>query len=117
MDMIVILLGLALLLVLTLKKVPVVFASLFSVVFIAIFSGLPVVETVTQDYMIGFAGFVQSAWLMHYLLFDVVQGRLVRGAGKGFKWHHKGRMLGLCGNKRHAAKDAGVHCVIHWLQT
>lgn len=64
MDMIVILLGLVILLVLTLKKVPVVFASLISVIFIVLFSGLPVVSTITEEYMTGFANFVKSAWLM-----------------------------------------------------
>ena len=37
MDMIVVLLGLVLLLVLTLKKVPVVYAALVSVIFVALF--------------------------------------------------------------------------------
>lgn len=64
MDMIVILLGLVLLLVLTLKKVPVVYAALVSVIFIALFSRLPVVSTVVEDYMTGFSGFVKSSWLM-----------------------------------------------------
>lgn len=67
MDMLVILLGLALLLFLTLKKVPVVFASMASVLFIALFSGLPLVQTMTQNYMDGFSGFVKSAWLMFLL--------------------------------------------------
>lgn len=62
--MIVILLGLAILLILTLKKVPTVYAALISVIFIALFSKLPVVSTVTNDYMTGFANFVKSAWLM-----------------------------------------------------
>lgn len=64
MDMIVILLGLAILLILTLKKVPVVYAAAVSVIFIALFSRLPVVQTVTGDYMTGFANFVKSSWLM-----------------------------------------------------
>lgn len=64
MDMIVILLGLAILLILTLKKVPVVYAAAISVIFIAFFSKLPVVSTMTGDYMTGFANFVKSAWLM-----------------------------------------------------
>ena len=51
MDMIIILVGLALLLVLTLKKVPVVYAAAISVIFIALFSRLPVVSTMTGDYM------------------------------------------------------------------
>ena len=64
MDMIIILVGLALLLVLTLKKVPVVYAAAISVIFIAFFSRLPVVSTMTGDYMTGFANFVKSSWLM-----------------------------------------------------
>ena len=64
MDMIVVLLGLVLLLVLTLKKVPVVYAALVSVIFVALFSGMPVVDTVVGEYMTGFAGFVQSSFLM-----------------------------------------------------
>lgn len=64
MDMLVILLGLALLLALTLKKVPVVYAALASVIFVALFSGMPVVTTVVEDYMTGFSGFVKSAFLM-----------------------------------------------------
>lgn len=64
MDMIIILVGLALLLVLTLKKVPVAYAAAISVIFIALFSRLPVVSTMTGDYMTGFANFVKSSWLM-----------------------------------------------------
>lgn len=64
MDMVVILLGLAILLILTLKKVPVVYAAAISVIFIALFSQLPVVSTMTGDYMTGFANFVKSSWLM-----------------------------------------------------
>ena len=64
MDMVVILLGLVLLLVLTLKKMPVVYAAIISVLFVALFSGMPVVSTVTQSYMTGFASFVKSAFLM-----------------------------------------------------
>ena len=64
MDMIVILLGLVILLFLTLKKVPVVYAAAVSVIFIALFSRLPVISTVTDTYMTGFSGFVKSAWLM-----------------------------------------------------
>ena len=64
MDMIIILVGLALLLVLTLKKVTVVYAAAISVIFIALFSRLPVVSTMTGDYMTGFANFVKSSWLM-----------------------------------------------------
>lgn len=64
MDMIIILVGLALLLVLTLKKVSVVYAAAISVIFIALFSRLPVVSTMTGDYMTGFANFVKSSWLM-----------------------------------------------------
>ncbi len=79
MDMLVILLGLALLLGLTLKKVPVVFASIGSVIFITVFSGLPLVQTVTKDYMAGFAGFVQNAWLM--LLLGAILSKLMDMTG------------------------------------
>ncbi|GLB32705.1 citrate transporter [Lacrimispora amygdalina] len=75
MDMLVILLGLAILLVLTLKKVPVVYAAAISIIFIAVFSGLPVVSTVTNDYMAGFSGFVKSAWLM--LLLGAILSKLM----------------------------------------
>lgn len=64
MDMLVILIGLVLLLVLTLKKVPVVYAAAISVIFIALFSKLPVVSTMTDTYMTGFSSFVKSSWLM-----------------------------------------------------
>ena len=64
MDMLVVLLGLVILLVLTLKKVPVIYAAAISVIFIAIFSRLPVVDTMTNTYMTGFANFVKSSWLM-----------------------------------------------------
>jgi H+/gluconate symporter-like permease len=79
MDMLVILLGLALLLILTLKKVPVIFASAGSVIFIALFSGLPVIQTVTEDYMTGFSGFVKSAWLM--LLLGAILSKLMDMTG------------------------------------
>lgn len=64
MDMLVIILGLVILLVLTLKKIPVTVAALLSIMFIAVFSRMPVLQTITKDYMAGFAGFVQSSWLM-----------------------------------------------------
>lgn len=64
MDMIVIIASLIVLLVLTLKKVPVVIAALVTVTLLAAFSGVPVIQTVTQDYMTGLSGFVKSAWLM-----------------------------------------------------
>ena len=79
MDMIVILLGLVILLVLTLKKVTVVFAALVSVVFIAAFSNVPVVATVTGDYMAGFANFIKSSWLM--LMLGAVLSKLMDVTG------------------------------------
>ena len=75
MDMIIILVGLALLLVLTLKKVPVVYAAAISVIFIALFSRLPVVSTMTGDYMTGFANFVKSSWLM--LLLGAIHSKVM----------------------------------------
>ncbi|QTL97146.1 GntP family permease [Iocasia frigidifontis] len=79
MDMLVILLGLAILLVLTLRKVPVVYAAAISIIFIAVFSGLPIVKTVTSDYMTGFAGFVKAAWLM--LLLGAILSKLMDVSG------------------------------------
>ena len=79
MDMLIILLGLIILLVLTLKKVPVVYAAAASVIFISFFSGLPVVETFTSTYMDGFAGFVKSAWLM--LLLGAILSKIMDVTG------------------------------------
>ena len=67
MDMVAIVLGLVLLLVLTLKKVPVVIAALISIILIALMSGMSVISTVTDTYMEGFAAFVKNAWLMLFL--------------------------------------------------
>ena len=60
MDMLVILVGLVLLLVLTLKKIPIVYAAMISIIFIALFSGMPVIATATKDYMTGFAVLLQG---------------------------------------------------------
>ncbi|WP_440897286.1 GntP family permease [Amphibacillus sp. Q70] len=64
MDMIIIVASLIVLLVLTLKKVPITIAALITVILIAAFSGVPIVQTITEDYVTGFADFVKSAWLM-----------------------------------------------------
>lgn len=79
MDMLVILVGLVLLLVLTLKKIPIVYAAMISIIFIALFSGMPVIATATKDYMTGFASFVQSSWLM--LLLGVILSKVMDETG------------------------------------
>ena len=64
MDMLIIVLGLLMLLVLTLKKVPVSLAALISVVTIIIFSNMPVLGSLSDSYLEGFASFMKSSWLM-----------------------------------------------------
>ena len=49
-NLIVVLIGLALLLILTLRKINVAVAALVSVVFIIVFSGLPVLQTLNDSY-------------------------------------------------------------------
>ena len=64
MDMLIIVLGLLMLLVLTLKKVPVSLAALISVVIIILFSNMPVLGSLNDSYLEGFASFMKSSWLM-----------------------------------------------------
>lgn len=79
MDMLVIILGLVILLILTLKKIPVTVAALISIIFIAAFSGMNVLTTVTEDYLGGLASFVQSSWLM--LLLGAILSKLMDMTG------------------------------------
>lgn len=79
MKIFVIVAALVILLVLTLKKVPIVISALLSVVFMAACSGMPVFETVMRDYMGGLADFVRSTWLM--LLLGTVLSRLMDRTG------------------------------------
>ncbi len=79
MDMLAIILGLVILLVLTLKKIPVTVAALISIIFIALLSGMNVLTTVTEDYMGGLASFVQSSWLM--LLLGAILSKLMDMTG------------------------------------
>ena len=64
MDMLAILLGLVVLLLLTLKKVPLVFTGMISVIVVALFSRMDVVETVTATYVTGMTDYISRMWLM-----------------------------------------------------
>lgn len=64
MDMLAILLGLVVLLLLTLKKVPLVFTGMISVIVVALFSRMDVVETVTSTYVTGMTDYISRMWLM-----------------------------------------------------
>ena len=62
--MVAVLMALVVLLVLTFKKVSVLIAAPISVILLVAFSGLPVFSTVSNDYISGIAGFIQSTWLL-----------------------------------------------------
>ncbi len=79
MNIIIVVLGLAILLVLTLKKVNVPIAALVSVVFIIAFSGLPILKTINNAYLTGFTNFLQSAWLM--LLLGAILSKIMDVSG------------------------------------
>lgn len=79
MDIFAIGAALFLLLILTLKKVPIIISALLSVVFMAACSGMPVFETVTKNYMGGLADFVRSTWLM--ILLGTILSRLMDRSG------------------------------------
>lgn len=79
MDMIIIIAALIVLLVLTLKKIPITIAALITVILIAGFSGLPIVGTITEDYVSGFANFIKAAWLM--LLLGAILSKLMDISG------------------------------------
>ena len=79
MDMLIIVLGLLMLLVLTLKKVPVSLAALISVVTIIIFSNMPVLGSLSDSYLEGFASFMKSSWLM--ILLGAVLSKLMDMTG------------------------------------
>lgn len=79
MDMLAIILGLVVLMALTLKKVPVIFAGVISVVVVACFSGMPVVETVTETYIDGISGYVARFWWL--ILFGTILSQLMDVSG------------------------------------
>lgn len=81
MDVLAILLGLAIMLGLTLKKVPVVLATVIAILFIAVASRMPVMQTMTDNYMTGLASFVQSSWLM--IMLGAILSKLVDMTGAG----------------------------------
>ena len=77
--MVAILMALVILLVLTFKKVSVLIAAPISVILLVAFSGLPVLSTVSNDYMSGIAGFIQSTWLL--ILLGALFGKLMDMTG------------------------------------
>ena len=62
--MLFILITLIILLILTLKKVSTLVAALIAILPLLLFSGLPILSTISKDYMSGVAGFIQNTWLM-----------------------------------------------------
>lgn len=79
MNVIVIVLALVVLLLLTLKRVPVPIAAIISVVFMTLFTGLPVLKMLAEDYMGGVAGFLKSSWLM--ILLGMILAKLMDVTG------------------------------------
>ena len=77
--MVAVLMALVVLLVLTFKKVSVLIAAPISVILLVAFSGLPVLSTVSNDYMSGIAGFIQSTWLL--ILLGALFGKLMDMTG------------------------------------
>jgi H+/gluconate symporter-like permease len=79
MSVLAIILGLVLLMVLTLKKIPVVISSLISVIFIAVFSGMDVMETLTGAYVEGLTGFIKSMFLI--ILLGAIFSKILETTG------------------------------------
>lgn len=77
MNMIAILLGLVALLVLTLKKVPLVFTGMISVIVVALFSRMDVVETVTTTYVDGMTTYISKMWLL-FMFGTILSGLMDR---------------------------------------
>ena len=67
MNIFVIMAALIILLILTLKKVPIIISALLSAAFMAVCSGMPVFYIIAAEYMEGLADFVRSTWLMFLL--------------------------------------------------
>ena len=77
MNMIAILLSLVALLVLTLKKVPLVFTGMISVIVLALFSRMDVVETVTTTYVDGMTTYISKMWLL-FMFGTILSGLMDR---------------------------------------
>lgn len=77
MDMLAIILGLVALLVLTLKKVPLVFTGMISVIVVALFSRMDVVETVTTTYVNGMTTYISKMWLL-FMFGTILSGLMDR---------------------------------------
>lgn len=79
MNIVFVVLGLVILLTLTLKKWNVAIAALVSVVFIILFSGLPIMKTLTNAYLLGFTNFLKGTWLM--LLLGAILSKIIDMTG------------------------------------
>ena len=79
MQILIILLGLALLLVLTLKKVPVTIAALLSAVFIILFSGMNIMDLLEEDFSGGLANFIKSMFLI--ILLGAIFSKILETTG------------------------------------
>lgn len=77
MDMLAILLGLAVLMLLTIKKVPLVFTGMLSVIVVALFSRMDVVETVTSTYVTGMTDYISRMWMM-FMFGTILSGLMDR---------------------------------------
>lgn len=64
MSIAVVVIALVLLMVLTLKKVPVPVSALISVAVMAVFTGSPVLTSLSGDYMSGMGAFIQANWIL-----------------------------------------------------
>lgn len=79
MEMAVILLGMLLMLILVLKRVHVCIAALAAAAFIALCSGMDVMEVVTDGFLSGVGEFLSSVWLM--ILLGGILSRLMDVSG------------------------------------
>ena len=77
--MLAILLSLIVLIVLAYRKVNIVFAAILSAGLLALLSGLPVLDTMLSNYMVGTAGFVEANFLIFF--FSVFFGRTMEVTG------------------------------------
>lgn len=79
MRMVVILVAMAVLLLLTIRKVPVSIAALITVFVLAVGSGMELLPTIMEDYMGGVASFIKSTWLM--ILLGTILSKLMDVTG------------------------------------
>lgn len=96
MDLFVIVVGLLLLMLLTMRKVPICLAALASVLFLAAFGGLSIVDTITDTYISGVAAFIKTSWMA--LMLGGLLSKLMSLSGATKKI--AGFTVGILGEKR-----------------